>query len=171
MPYPCTHDNNAFDPWLAGVIFDGHPASVLIDHLLSTCMTLSESYFRARAVITFVIKKPYNRSVDVLVHGRGILCELAPKTCRNAFTTVVFQQGRTNHTCIDQPTPCPGAEICIPFGMTSQDGNMVSCRYRCTCPYFSLNEDTSCEAILFPIGTGAQSETGEDIEICSLNVE
>ena len=120
---------------------------------------------------TFVLKRPYDSGVDVLVHGRGMLCELAPTMCRSGFTTAVFQQGRTNHTCIDQASPCPEAETCTPLGMTSQDGDMVSCRYHCNCPHSYVNEAISCEAILFSIGTGARSDTGEDIEICSFNVE
>ena len=153
------------------VLFDGHQLLALTDSDSSTCITLSESYFQTRAVATFILKKTYTNSVDLSIHGRYFQCELSPKICRGGFTTTVLQQGRTKHTCIDQPTPCSGAETCVLLGMTSLWGDMVSCRYRCICPTSTLKKDISCEVILFSIGTGARSKTGDDIELCSFDME
>ena len=157
--------------FLLAVLLDGNRVSALTDGRLSTCITLPESYFRTQAVVTFVLKKPYDNSVDVLVQGRGMVCELSHSTCRKGFTTTVIRQGRTNQTCVEQPSPCPGAATCESMGMRPHYDGMVSCRYHCRCPVPADDEDISCETILFSIGNGARAEIGEDIEICSLNVD
>ena len=157
--------------FLLVVFLDSHRVSVLTDSLLTTCATLPTNYFETRAVVTFVLKKPYSNGVDVLVHGRGMRCELSPNKCSHGFTTAVIQQGRTKHKCVGQSSPCPQAEMCEPLGMTSQDGGMVSCRYRCTCPAPDDDKYTSCETILYSIGNGARAEIGSDIELCSINVD
>ena len=157
---------------MTGVFLGGDRVSVLTDHFLSSCITLSDNFLATQSVVTFVLKKPYDNSVEVLVHGRGMRCELAPKTCRGGFVTAVFQQGRhSEHPCMDLPTPCPTSEICTPLGMTSRDDAVVTCRYRCKCPLAVGSGGTSCETILFSIGRGALSHLGGDIEICSFNVE
>ena len=157
--------------FLPGVLLDGIQHSSLTDSLVSTCMVLSNRYFLTRSVATFVLKKLHMSSVDVLVHGRGLQCELPLKRCRSGFTTAVFQQGRTNHSCTEQPSPCPRAETCTPLGMTSQTGNMVICHYRCRCPISTDPEDIPCNTILFSIGSGSRSDIGEEPEICSINVD
>ena len=124
-----------------------------------------------RAVVTFVLKKPYNESVEVVVHGRGMQCELPARKCMPSFSMAMFQQGRINHSCENQPSPCPGAEICAPLGIASQGGGIVSCRYRCSCPLPVHEEDISCQTMLFSIGSGARSEIGQDIQLCSANVD
>ena len=156
---------------ILGVYRDGGQVSVLTDGRLATCITLSEVSCRMQAVVTFVLKKPYNESVDVVIHGRGMQCELQTTKCMRGFSTAVFQQGRISHPCEDQPSPCPGAEICTPLGMTSQGDGMVSCRYRCSCPLPVNDEDTSCQTMLLSISSGARSEIGQNIQLCSVNVD
>ena len=156
---------------LLGVLFGGDHVSVLTDSLLSTCIRFPYDYFMTRAVVTFVLKKPYFGSMELLVQGRGMQCELSPNKCRKGFTTAVIQQGRTNHTCVGQPSPCPGAVACEPLGMTPHSSGMVSCRYRCRCPDPVDDGDKPCETILYSIGNGAQVEAGEDIEICNVGMD
>ena len=143
----------------------------MVDNLLSTCMTLPETYFRMRPVATFVLNKTYTNGVHVRVYGRGMQCELAPRRCRRGFVISAFQQGRSKHTCTEKPSPCPGAEPCVPLGMTSRDDGMATCRYRCSCPSAVDGEQVPCETILFSIGSGALSDKGEDLQICSFNME
>ena len=170
-PLSTSNTKGFYDIFPGTLLLDDENESVLTDNRLTTCITLSERNFQTRAVVPFVLKKPYNNSVDILVHGRGMQCELLPKTCWNGYTTAVIQQGRIKHTCAQQPLPCPGAQMCTPLGMTSQDGGIVMCRFRCNCPQQGQKESMHCETVLFTIGNGARSEMGKDIEICSINME
>ena len=156
---------------LPGVHLDGNRESAVVDNLLSTCMTLPESYFRMRPVATFVLNKTYTNAVHVWVHGRGMQCELPARRCRRGFVISVFQQGRSKYTCAAKTSPCPEAELCAPSGMTSRDDGMATCRYRCSCPNAVDDEQIPCETILFSIGSRALSDKGDDLQICSFNME
>ena len=162
---------NVHSQLFLGVLLDGDLVLALSDGLLSTCITLPKVSFQKRAVVTFVLKKPYNDSVDVVIHGRGMQCELPPRKCIPSFSTAVFQQGRTNHSCEDQPSPCPEAKICASMGMTSDGDGIVSCRYRCSCPPQVRDEGILCQTMLFSIGSGAHSDIGQGIQICSVSVD
>ena len=157
--------------FLPGVLLDGDPVWVLTDNNLSTCITLSDSYIEARAVVTLMLKKPYVKTIDIMVHGGGMQCDLSPDRCKDGFTTAVLQQGRTNHTCVEQPSPCPGAERCTPLGLTSQVNGMVTCRYRCSCPLPDVGEEIPCETILYSIGSGSRTNIAEGFKLCSVNIE
>ena len=68
----------------------------LNDDLNTTCLLLNSSALQQTKHI--VLTKAYDVSVDVLMAGRGLVCDAY--ICPDSFSTQVFQQGRSPMHCV-----------------------------------------------------------------------
>ena len=93
--------------------------------------------------------KPY--TIDVSMHGRSRYSKrIITQSVQGRFHHSSFEPGCAKHIYMRRTTHTLfWAETCALLGMTALTGDMVSCRYRDSCPIPPLIKDISCKAIIF----------------------
>ena len=150
-------------PTFPDILWREADIATLNDDLNTTCLLLNSSTLQQQTK-HIVLTKAYDVSVDVLMSGRGLVCNA--NICPDSFHTQVFQQGRSPRHCVPRAPLCLGASICfLASSTTSSGGDWVTCQFRCGCPLKSSADQPACNKIVVMLGSGSVAFGRETVEI------